>query len=66
MSYSKAWTIIKRAERILNYSLIETKIGGVEGGGSYLTTNAKDLIRNYEDFNKEAKKAIDIIFKKYF
>lgn len=66
MSYSKAWTIIKRTEKALNYSLIETKVGGVDGGGSYLTPNAKDLLENYKDFNREGREAVNKIFKKYF
>ena len=42
MSYSKAWSIINRAERVLGYSLLETVTGGADGGGSYLTPKAKN------------------------
>lgn len=66
MSYSKAWSIIHRAEVKLKIKLLETKIGGEEGGGSYLTYEAKSLIKAYRDFCKEADEVIEELFKKYF
>ncbi len=66
MSYSKAWSIIKKAEEELNIKLLETQIGGEEGGGSYLTDAAKDLIKAYRDFCKEANDILEELFKKYF
>lgn len=50
MSYSKAWSIIKRAESMLGFSLLERQTGGIDGGGSYLTPRAKVLIKTYRDF----------------
>ncbi len=67
MSYSKAWSIIHRAEVKLKIKLLETKIGGEEGGGSYLTYEAKSLIKAYRDFCKEADEVIGgELFKKVF
>ncbi|HHV38051.1 MAG TPA: LysR family transcriptional regulator [Tepidimicrobium sp.] len=66
MSYSKAWGIINRAERLLGYSLLETKTGGTGGGGSYLTDKAKILIKDYDLFSNEARISLEGIFKKYF
>lgn len=66
MSYSKAWSIIHRAEMKLKIKLLETQIGGEEGGGSYLTYEAKSLIKAYRDFCKEADEVIGELFKKYF
>ena len=66
MSYSKGWSIINNAEALLNVKLIETKIGGADGGGSYLTEDGKKLIRAYRDFTLEAEKNIGEIFKKHF
>lgn len=66
MSYSKAWSIINRAETLLGYSLLITYTGGVDGGGSSLTPRAKDLIKTYKEFCKEAEKDLAEIYKKYF
>lgn len=66
MSYSKAWTIIDRAERLLGYALLETKTGGIGGGGSYLTDRARALIEGYDLFFSEARISLEGIFNKHF
>ncbi len=66
MSYSKAWSIIHKAERELNRKLLETQIGGEEGGGSYLTDEAKGLIKAYRNFCKEADEVLEKLFKRHF
>ena len=66
MSYSKAWSIINKAEKILGYSLLETHTGGIDGGGSCLTPKAEILIKAYKDFCKEADQALEELYKKYF
>src|SRR5699024_4901954 len=59
MSYSKAWSIINRAEKILGYSLLERRSGGVGGGGSRLTDDAKALIKSYKSFIRKAEITIE-------
>ncbi|WP_081722888.1 winged helix-turn-helix domain-containing protein [Schnuerera ultunensis] len=66
MSYSKAWSIINRAEKVLGYSFLETETGGIDGGGSYLTSRGKALIQVYEEFSREAEESVEGLFKKYF
>ncbi|GFN36778.1 winged helix-turn-helix domain-containing protein [Tepidimicrobium xylanilyticum] len=66
MSYSKAWAIINRAEKLLGYNLLNRETGGVDGGGSCLTDKAKDLIKAYEDFTKEAEETVEKIYEKFF
>lgn len=66
MSYSKGWSIIKRAEALLGYELLNTYTGGVDGGGSSLTPKARMLIRSYKDFCQEAEKILDELYIKYF
>jgi molybdate transport system regulatory protein len=55
MSYSKAWTIIKRAEKLLGFELLDSKIGGVAGGGAALTKNAQRLLTEFRQYEKELK-----------
>jgi molybdate transport system regulatory protein len=66
MSYSKAWTIINKAEKALGYSLLQTYTGGVDGGGSCLTPEAKVLIKAYKGFSKEAELMLEKLYRKYF
>ncbi len=47
MSYSKAWTIIKRAEENLGFQLLISKTGGADGGGAVLTEKAKRLLKSF-------------------
>ncbi len=44
MSYTKARDILNRAEEELNIKLLNREIGGVDGGGSTLTKEARDLM----------------------
>ncbi len=66
MSYSKAWSIIDRAEKALGLSLLKTQVGGAEGGGSSVTPEAKVLMNAYEDFVAEMEICTDTVFAKYF
>lgn len=64
MAYSKAFRVIKKAEEGLGYKLLTTEIGGAGGGGSRLTEEAKLLVEKYENFEKQASKAIEKYYEK--
>lgn len=66
MSYSKAWAIIKRSEEGLKYPLLERKIGGAYGGGSFLTNKAVQFIEAYEKFHNEVEYYIQKLYDKHF
>jgi molybdate transport system regulatory protein len=66
MSYNKAFTLIKAIEKRLGYKLIESKVGGVGGGGSKLTPEAEMLMTKYTQFMEECETCLDKIFHKYF
>ncbi|WP_213951023.1 winged helix-turn-helix domain-containing protein [Tepidanaerobacter syntrophicus] len=66
MSYSKAWSIIKRAERELGIILVESNIGGAGGGGSCLTSQARILLNQYNEFCHEAEEILTELYNKYF
>ncbi len=67
MAYTKAHTIIARAEQALGIKLTQKSIGGKGGGGSQLTPEALALIRDYQTFKntleKQAEKSYAQIFK---
>ncbi len=66
MSYSKGLRIIKKAERYLGCSLIESRSGGASGGSSHLTAEAKDFLARFQDMEKELKAVTAQLFTKYF
>lgn len=66
MSYSKAWTIIRRAEKNLGFELLYSKIGGADGGGATLTENGEKLISLFRTYEKEVFRFSDEKFSHYF
>jgi molybdate transport system regulatory protein len=45
--YRVAWSKIREMERGLGTALIQTRVGGSDGGGAVLTAAANDYIRRY-------------------
>lgn len=66
MSYSKGWRIIKYAEKELCFSLLSSKAGGANGGGSEVTQDGKIFTECYLDFRKELNEYGDTLFRKHF
>lgn len=66
LSYSKAISIISRAEQVLGYSLTEKKTGGKGGGGSTLTVEAKQFIEKYEKYREACYEANAEIYNEIF
>ncbi|MGD9157660.1 MAG: LysR family transcriptional regulator [Desulfobacteraceae bacterium] len=66
MSYRKAWLIIQSVEKKLGFSILERKVGGVSGGGSVITMDGKNLMRDYEKFRKDVDTSLEKLFQKHF
>ncbi len=66
MSYSQAWNLIRVLEKKLGFKLLKRKIGGVEGGGSELTEEARVLQEKYKNFYEQAEKSINAIYQEMF
>lgn len=66
MSNSKAWKIIKRAQEDLGYELVHTTSGGSLGGGSELTLEGKELVREYKLFQEKIEMYSEQVFKEVF
>ena len=54
IAYSKAWRILKEAQKNIGFEIIHKTVGGSGGGGSVLT------------FKQELRKEADRLFQKYF
>lgn len=66
MSYSHGWNLLNQIKNRLDCKLIESQVGGEEGGGSAITPKAKELMDRYKLFEREAKKDLTILFDKFF
>lgn len=66
MSYSKAFAIINRAEKVLGFPLTEKSIGGKGGGGSHLTKEAEVFLEKYEAYREACYEANNRIYFEYF
>ena len=66
LAYSKAWSIIKKAEDRLGFSLTQRKIGGIGGGGSSLTEEGKEFLKRFTEFENAVYKSTDKLFDDFF
>jgi molybdate transport system regulatory protein len=66
MSYNKAWRILQAAEQRLGFPLLDRRVGGSLGGGSYLTPQARDLLIRYRAVAVEADVALRAVFERHF
>ncbi len=66
MSYRKAWLMLRAMEKRLGFPLLDRKVGGVSGGGSELTPEARDFMKRYEAFRHDVEGALQKIYVKHF
>lgn len=66
MAYTKAFAILKRAERELGFPLTTRKIGGKGGGGSLLTPMAKELLARYDAYETACCQLAQNLYQEHF
>ena len=66
MAYSKAWKLVLTMEKRLGFALLIRKVGGLAGGGSKITPQARNLIKHYGRFRKDVEKTMQKIYKRHF
>lgn len=66
MAYSKAWTVVKNAEKALGFPLLSSTTGGKGGGGASLTPEALRLLTAYDTFCTELHDTADELFRQKF
>lgn len=66
MSYRHAWGMIKKIEQRAGFKLVETKLGGKEGGGAQLTPKGKEFIHKADLLLRNLQRVVEIRFKQKF
>lgn len=66
MSYTKAWKMLNQVENKLGEKVVLRMNGGLEGGGTQLTSRGRYLLHAYRDMQRELKRTTDFLQKKYF
>lgn len=66
MAYSKAWTILREAERGLGCKLLHSTAGGKNGGGATLTAQGERLLAAYDAYEWDLKEAGERLFALHF
>ena len=66
MSYSKAWTLLRKLEKEWGFTLLDRQSGGPKGGGSVLTPEGRDLLERYEAMCAQVELAAHKAFAQYF
>ncbi len=66
MAYSKAWTIVKNAERELGFKLLDSTTGGRHGGGAVLTEEGRALLEAYDGYCAALRQEADALYDRYF
>ena len=65
MAYSKAWKVIKAAEKGFGFALLDSATGGRQGGGATLTPEAETLLARFRAFEAECRQAVDGAYQKH-
>lgn len=66
MAYSKAWTILREAERGFGCKLIISTTGGKNGGGATLTEMGNAILDAYLAYQQQLTDVSDTLFRQYF
>ena len=66
MAYSKALKLVGRAEAVLGFPLTRRAVGGASGGGSCLTEEGKEWMRQYEAYRNACVEANRRLYLEYF
>jgi molybdate transport system regulatory protein len=66
MSYSKAWTLLRKTEEHLGWPLVERHVGGAAGGGTSLTKTGRDLLQRFDHFMAQTDAAMQDAFEAAF
>lgn len=64
--YRTAWTRLKETEEALGFRLLDTQVGGAEGGGSSITPEARQLLERFKRVMAGIAELVDQRFRVEF
>ncbi|MCF6307798.1 MAG: LysR family transcriptional regulator [Flavobacteriaceae bacterium] len=64
ISYKKAWTMLDAVNKSAKKPVTESSTGGKGGGGAVLTIYGKELIKAFEEINKNCWEYLDTQIEK--
>ncbi len=63
MSYRHAWGAIRRIEKRAGFKMVDTKLGGKEGGGAQLTPKGKVFVDRVDSLLSDLHNVVEQRFK---
>jgi len=63
MSYRHAWGAIKKIEQRAGFRIVDTKLGGTDGGGARLTPKGKTFVDRVDFLLSDLQKVMEKRFK---
>jgi len=63
MSYRHAWGAIKKIEQRAGFKIVDTKLGGLDGGGARLTTKGKAFVDRVDFLLSDLQKVMEKRFR---
>jgi len=63
MSYRHAWGAIKKIEKRAGFKIVDTKLGGKEGGGAQLTQQGKAFVDRVDSLLRDLNRMVEKRFK---
>ena len=58
MSYRRAWLLVDALNKTFRMAVVETREGGVGGGGANLTAFGSELVASYRAMERDAVRAV--------
>jgi len=66
MSYRHAWGVIRKIEQRAGFKIVETKLGGKNGGGARLTKEGRSFIKKTDSLLKDLHAIVEKRFRQKF
>lgn len=66
ISYRRAWEKIHESEENLGVRLVDTQVGGAEGGGAWLTPEGEKYVRLFRELDRELAEVANLRFTELF
>ncbi len=64
VSYRKAWEIVETLREIFGSEIFDTRIGGIHGGGTYITSQGEEVLEYLEKFRTLFVNELGVMEKK--